>query len=304
MAALVVVFLMHDDELDRLRAAVDCRTVLERAGWELDAAESTALAAKYRNGAAIVIVTHKGKGWFDPLEDARGDVIALAQYLWGGSIGHARKALRPIAGIEPTLSPTFRAKVQAPSPLDAPRAWAKAHQLRPGSQGWTYLTGKRGLPVAALERAIGADLVREGIYGTVWFLHRDVNGAACGWEMRGPKYKGFAKGGDKSLFWIGDLAEAERVAVAESAIDAVSLATLENWPHGTAYVSTGGGFGPITADALRALLPQGARIVAATDRGQGGELLADRLHDLAVEIDAGFGRLRPDAKDWNEQLTG
>lgn len=295
---------MHDEELDELRARVDCRAVLEKAGWELDAAESTAHAAKYRGGSAqIVIVTHKGKGWFDPLNDARGDVLALAQHLWGGTLGHARKALRPLAGITPELRPGQRDKAP-PAPLDAPKAWARAHRLTPGSQGWAYLTGKRGLPVATIERALSADLLREGIYGTVWALHRDSAAKPCGWEMRGPQYKGFAKGGDKALFWIGELASAQRIAVTESWIDALSLATLEAWPDATAYLSTGGGFGPRTADAMRELLPETARLVAATDQGRGGELLADRLHDLAATAFAGFGRLRPSAKDWNVQLKG
>ncbi|EAB1567114.1 DUF3991 domain-containing protein [Salmonella enterica] len=294
---------MHDDELDDLRARVDCRAVLEKAGWELDAAESTAHAVKYRGGsAAIVIVTHEGKGWFDPLNDTRGDVLALAQRLWGGTLGHARKALRPLAGLSPQMRPSQREK-RPPTPLDAPKTWSRAHQLKPGSQGWTYLTGKRGLPAATIERALSADLLREGIYGTVWALHRDSAGCACGWEMRGPQYKGFAKGGDKALFWIGELASAQRIAVTESWIDALSLATLETWPDGTAYISTGGGFGPGTADVLRELLPRTARLVAATDQGKGGELLSDRLHELAATVCAGFGRLRPTAKDWNAQLT-
>lgn len=295
---------MHDTELDALRNLVDCRTVLEQASWELDKAESTAHAVKYRGGTGrIVIVTHEGKGWFDPLDDARGDVLALAQHLWGGSLGHARKALRPLAGIAPVMRPGHPAKAP-PSPLNAHRVWAKARRLAPGSQGWAYLSGTRGLPASTLDRAIRAELLREGIYGTVWALHRTDAGEPCGWEMRGPHYKGFSKGGDKALFWIGDLAAALRVAVAESAIDALSLATLEDWPEGTAYVSTGGGFGPRTAEAMRALLPAASHLVAATDRGQGGELLAERLRELAATSCAGFRRLRPDAKDWNAQLTG
>jgi hypothetical protein len=295
---------MHDTELDELRARVDCRTVLEKAGWELDVAESTAHAAKYRFGPSqIVIVTHQGHGWFDPLKDARGDVLALAQHLWGGNLGHARKALRPLAGITPELRPGNQVKAP-PAPLDAPKAWACGRRLAPGSQGWAYLTVRRGLPVPTLDRAVRANLLREGIYGTVWALHRTSAGEPCGWEMRGPQYKGFAKGGDKALFWIGELTSAQRVAVAESAIDALSLATLEDWPGGTAYVSTGGGFGPATAEAFRVLLPATARLVAATDRGQGGDLLAERLRELAASSCAGFGRLRPSAKDWNEQLCG
>lgn len=303
MAALVVVFLKRDQELDELRARVDCRAVLEQAGWQLDQAESTSNAAKFRDGSNIVIVTHDGRGWFDPLNDARGDVIALAQHLWGGSIGHARKALRPIAGITPTLTPSFRKKAP-PAPLDAARVWTEARRPLPGSQGWTYLADRRRLPPATIERANTADVLREGIHGTVWSLHRDAQAAPCGWEMRGPLYKGFAKGGDKALFWLGEPASAVRFAVAESAIDALSLATIEQWSEGTLYLSTGGGFGTLTAQALRSMMRPGVRIVAATDRGRGGELLADRLHALAEGAGAGFGRLRPHAKDWNEQLAG
>lgn len=295
---------MQDREIDELRERVDCRTVLERAGWELDKAESTQNAAKFRNGPAkIVIVTHEGRGWFDPINDRRGDVIALAQHVWGGNIGQARVALRPLAGIRPELVARSRERERRkPEPLNAPRTWERAHMLAPSSQGWRYLVETRSLPEDAVERATAAGVLREGIYGTVWALHRSSDGLPCGWEMRGPQYKGFAKGGDKALFWVGELASARRIAVTESAIDALSLAAIEGWADGTAYVSTGGGFGPPTNAAFDEMISPRARIVAATDRGEGGDLLADRLHGLARETCRGFSRLRPRGKDWNAQL--
>ena len=45
-------------------------------------------------------------------------------------------------------------------------------------------------------------------------------------------------------------------------------------------------------------------VVAATDRGAGGDLLAGRLEDLARRHGVSFERRRPAAKDWNEQLVG
>ena len=147
-----------------------------------------------------------------------------------------------------------------------------------------------------------AGLLKEGIYGTVWARHRTVQGRTTGWEMRGPSFKGFAKGATKTLFWIGTSEVCNRAAVTESAIDALSLAAIEGWPVGTLYASTGGGYGPETARALQAFLPSRATLVAATDRGTGGELLASRLYELAASEDAGFERLCPQAKDWNDQL--
>ncbi len=142
-----------NDELVELRARVDCRSVLEAAGWELDAHESTRRAAKYRQGAGqIVIVTHEGKGWFDPLNDRRGDVLALAQHVWGGNLGHARKALRPLAGIAPKLLPMRHGDDGVAFEGDA--LWNKATRLRPGSPGWSYLADKRRLPAESITRAL------------------------------------------------------------------------------------------------------------------------------------------------------
>jgi hypothetical protein len=45
-------------------------------------------------------------------------------------------------------------------------------------------------------------------------------------------------------------------------------------------------------------------VVAATDQGIGGDLLAGRLEDLARTHGIPFERRRPAAKDWNEQLVG
>ena len=286
-----------------LRRGVDCRTVLERAGWALDARESTRRAAKYRQGTGrIVIVTHEGRGWFAPLDGRRGDVIALAQHVWGGSLGHARKALRPLAGVAPQLPPVSTDATTAT--LDGEVAWRQARQLQAGSPAWSYLTAERGLPADTVARAVQAGVLREGICGTVWAQHQAASGLIAGWEMRGPRYKGFSKGGTKTLFRLEPVLALDRVAVTEGAIDAMSLASLEGWLDGTLYVSTGGGYGLATETALRVILTPDVGLVAATDRGTGGELLANRLSGLALERGACFSRLRPVAKDWNAQLTG
>ena len=64
-----------------------------------------------------------------------------------------------------------------------------------------------------------------------------------------------------------------------------------------------GGFGPPTTEALHALLQPHTILIAATDLGSAGDALAARLHRLAEQCGNGFERLRPDRKDWNEQLV-
>ena len=122
--------------------------------------------------------------------------------------------------------------------------------------------------------------------------------------MRGPQYKRFSKGGAKALFWVDKPSEARRVIVTESAIDALSLATIEGWPGPTACVSTGGGFGPRTDRVLRVVLPAGARLVAATDQGNASERLAERLQTVATTACASVGKRHPAATDCKARLTG
>ncbi len=72
---------MEKNELEELRDRVSCAAVLEKAGFAIDLKESTRKAVKYRRGGQIVIVIHEGRGWFDPLSAAKGDVFSLVEHL-------------------------------------------------------------------------------------------------------------------------------------------------------------------------------------------------------------------------------
>lgn len=72
---------MERNDVEELKERVLCAAVLEKAGFAIDLKESTRRAVKYRRGDDIIIVIHDGKGWFDPLSDAKGDVYALVAHL-------------------------------------------------------------------------------------------------------------------------------------------------------------------------------------------------------------------------------
>jgi hypothetical protein len=116
----------YDHEIEELRDKVHCAVVLEQTPpcWKLDRKESTKLSLKYRRGKGeILIVSHAGRGWWDPTSDAKGDVFRLVQRLEPGlSFGHVRKRLRAFAG----LSPCF------PSADRAGAARSRTERLPPG----------------------------------------------------------------------------------------------------------------------------------------------------------------------------
>lgn len=117
------------------------------------------------------------------------------------------------------------------------------------------------------------------VHGSLWAKHVDAAGIIQGWEERGPNWRGFSTGGNKTLFRFGS---GLRFCVTESAIDALSLAALEGIRADTCYVSTGGGWSPRAIDLLKTLLKRpGATAVAATDDDQQGDTYASRLAAIA-----------------------
>ena len=129
-------------------------------------------------------------------------------------------------------------------------------------------------------------------------------------DVRGPTYKGSLTGGVKSLFRLPLKGPPlPRLVLTEAAIDALSLAAIENLRGDTLYGATGGGMGPGTIAAVEALLVDIARlhdalICSATDANGPGDRFADRHRSLARKFGIPFARLRPpiEGGDWNDVL--
>ena len=306
----------RDAELETLRAEVSCAVLLEQHAppWLLDKRESTRNCLKYRRGEGeIILVTHHGRGWWDPGSTAKGDVFSLVQHLQPGlNLGQVRKLLRPLAGLQPAFPEHLRKTTSHEAVVSVDVRWNRRHAPRSGSSCWRYLANERRLPEPVLRAAIGADVLREGPHASAWFGHRDHVGRLTGIEMRGPSFRGFSPGGDKSLFRLSgssstSLVVALRLVVAEAPIDALSLAAIEQLRADSLYVATAGGMGPETIRALERLLEtlastSGAVVVAATDADRAGDGYADRLQAMAESAGVRFERLRPSAKDWNDEL--
>jgi len=283
----------HDTELDQLRAGVSCAALLERLqpGWLLDKGASTPKCLKYRRGAGeVLIINHGGRGWWNPMSDAKGDVFSLTQHLDPGlNFGQVRRLLRGMVGMRPSHPAMERGPAKPDQPaVPVAQLWARRRRLSRGSASWGYLTGTRALPPAVLQAA-------------------DLSGI----DMRGPDWRGFSKSSDKSLFRLpGGTGVLTRLAVCEAPIDALSLAALEGLRADTLYLATTGGMGPLTLACLDALLgglaaqPAGV-LVAATDADPAGERYAQRLAERAQTAGVRWERLVPPCgqNDWNNLIV-
>src|SRR5271166_4375854 len=135
-----------DPELETLRAKVNCAAILEGwpSPWRLDVKESTTTALKYRRGVGeILIVNHGGRGWWDPQSDRKGDVFSLVQHLDARlNFGHARRILRPFAGVCPSYPAAERRERLPDVPIGV--RWSHRKPLRRTSGIWQRFRNTRG----------------------------------------------------------------------------------------------------------------------------------------------------------------
>ena len=319
----------HDAELESLRAGVSCAVLLERLPppWQLDQRESTRRCLKYRRGSGeVLIVNHDGRGWWDPMSRAKGDVFTLAQHLDPGlNFGQVRRLLRPFIGLSPSYPALPRRRERQAPPVPVAQRWARRAPVRSGSPAWDYLTRTRALPAAVVLAAIQAGVLREGPHASAWFAHQDHAGRLTGIEMRGPAWRSFSPNGSKTLFRLpggmpastGVVAGAHRptrLAVTEAPIEAMSLAALEGLRAeglraDTFYLGVAGGIGPETITALQQLLGElagdpAAVLVAATNNDAAGEYYAEQLAEMAADAGVRSARLLPPGgeNDFNDAL--
>jgi hypothetical protein len=292
---------MKREELEALRANVSCEAILEQASYKIDMRESTRRAVKYRRGAELVIVTHEGSGWFNPLGDEKGDVFRLVMFLDETSFPEAIRRVASLVDFE-LSRPEWTKPRRGASSGNLHDRWIVRRVPEPGTGAWRYLCRARSIPEHVVRNAIHQSLLKEGPLGSIWAAHSNCDGKVVGWEERGPEWRGFATGGSKILFRLGS-PTATRICVTEAAIDAMSLAAIESLRDDTLYLSTGGGWSPATDAALLTLAERtGTQIVAATDANPQGEIYADRLRAIAGIVGSDWQRRRPPAEDWNEVL--
>ncbi|MDI4655888.1 MULTISPECIES: DUF3991 and TOPRIM domain-containing protein [Xanthobacter] len=293
---------MEKRDIEELRERVPCAAVLEKAGFAIDLKESTRKAVKYRRGDDIIIVIHDGKGWFDALSDAKGDVFSLVEHLDDIGFTEVLRQVSYLVGFVPSEAVWTRQVRDRDPDIGVSERWRARRKPWRGSMTWRYLRDERALPETVIRAAIQQDRLREGPRGSMWAAHVDGGGLVTGWEERGPEWRGFASGGGKVLFRLGPIG-ALRLCVTEAAIDAMSLAAIEELRSDSLYLSTGGGWAPATVAAIRGLASHpGALLVAATDNNEQGEVFAGRMEAIAAAATCAYERLRPRAGDWNEEL--
>jgi hypothetical protein len=298
-----------DSELDDFKRKIDLRQYAAEQGYTLDKRESWRGSAVMRNGGDKVVIKLDGDGhyvYFSVRDDRdNGSIIDFVQHRKRLSLGEVRKELRPWIGRSATSLPRFTAlEKTAKNRMQVETEYRRMQDAR----RHPYLERERRLPAELLGSERFAGRIRADAHGNAVFPHFDEQGL-CGYELKNRNFTGFAKGGEKGLWFSHTKPDDARLVFAESAIDALSYAVLHPAEHAR-YASIGGEPNPQQPALIKAAvlkMPAGSEIISAMDCDDPGRNLSQVIGQ-AVEHSGRSGlsfRVHSPAKegaDWNDVL--
>ena len=237
---------MSDPEIEELRDKVHRAVVLERTPppWKLDRKESTKLSGYRRGKGEILIVSHGGKGWWDPTSDAKGDAFSLVQRLEPGSTSVMS---------ESACANSRDCRLAFRSPKGQGVAKPRTTRRRTLGRSEGRVAGFADLALSCPEAHSSIGDHRGGFRG-----RRPAGGPGRQRLVRSFQRRGFrrprrhsradlqrlARGRRQSLFRLPPSAQSfPRLVLAEAAIDALSVAAIESLRADTLYAASGGAWG-------------------------------------------------------------
>lgn len=304
----------QDGELDAFKRDIDLRQFAESLGYQIDRRESWRGSTVLRCGADKIVVKRNGNGHYVFFslrdDDDNGTVIDFVQRRQHLSLGAVRKVLRPWIGRSagelqfPQLQPT------SPDRMRIEREYRRMAE----PQRYPYLERDRSVPAAVLSSPRFRGRMRIDTRGNTVFPHFDAAGL-CGYEIKNRGFTAFAAGGKKGLWFSRTRPDDWRLVFTESAIDALSYATLfPDSEDRTRYASLGGRPSSRQMELVRTAvikLAEGAEVVAAFDADEAGRWLVVVIGDVVGRVtrhternDLGFRVHLPatEGEDWNQVL--
>jgi hypothetical protein len=179
----------------------------------------------------------------------------------------------------------------------------------PVASSHPYLERDRAIPGDVLESPRFAGTVRINGYGDGIFPHSGADGNVSGWEARGKVFKGFSKGGVKTLWRSQNQAQDNTLVFTESGINSLSYAALYPNPHAR-FASIAGNASSFQHQLIRQAMddmPAGSRIIAAMDADDKGRKHAGTIREIFTSLnraDLVFREHYPETEgtDWNDEL--
>ncbi len=289
-------------DASQLKRDIDIRAVALAYGFTFDRTMKWAGHEGYRRGKEKLYISQKPWGGFfwNARSSDKGSVIDFVM-----RYGNARSAKEAIDELNGWTGGCVIRPVAAEHPKDH-SAVQRRVSLMKDTFRHAYLETCRGIPAAELQHWRMRGRVKIDRHENAIFPHRDMT-EITGYEIRGPGFKGFSKGGSRALWESKTSVEDTELVFSEAAIKAMAFHVLHD--HGRMRLaSTAGTISNsqkgLIANAIRGL-PRGV-VTAARDADAGGDKWTAEIHAAFREAGrhlAGFREWAPERhKDFDEEL--
>ncbi len=298
---------MSGKKYERLdEASLDFTAIAKKMGYREDKARSSKkimILASESKRLAVYNNGDKGHYYINQKNpEERGSIIDLVKRELNCNFIRAKDFIKGVYGA-PVKARTEATQDTEEGKKDFKPAFEKS--VYPNTSD--YLINVRGIAQEVL--ALSPD-TRKGISTNI-FIHRNLSGEITGYEYRDENKKGFAKGGNKSLFSVRGSDEVKSLIIVESAINALSYLQIlllkddikEAYLH-PLIVSTAGRSSQSQKDQIKALADRYKPefIILGQDNDKGGD--GDKQADELKAVLEGFRTIRhkPQMNDWNDEL--
>ena len=309
----------RNEELENFKTLINLCEYAESLGFQLDRKSSSRCSAvmTHPNHDKIVVARTSSGHWVyfnvhGGSQDDSGTIIDFVQARKKIALGDVRKELRPWIGkprlVEHGGSRLLPMDLQ-PAEYDAARVLGKWLNAKRMGSSLSYLLNDRRIPSSVLADPIFADRLRTDQRSNILFPHWNQHGSLCGYEVKNRGFTGFAPGGTKGLWCSRPRTDDQIMVLAETAIDALSVAAIFG-ADGKRFFSTAGQISPSQATCIRSAvsrMPADAEIWLAFDHDDGGLKLAHQVKDALATLTASTRKvitsLPPNfGEDWNDVL--
>jgi hypothetical protein len=281
---------------------------LTDVAWQLGLTKTK--DGKWKGGGHIINIDEPK--WYDfapGVQKGGGGAIDLVMYVQGCNFREAIAWLSDRFGSGGMLkAATHHAREQAqqiaqtePIPQFTPPAADESQWLAVQQ----YLIQQRGLPANMVQALHSQRFVYADNQQNAVFVMRTLTGEPTGAFLRGTRgegntFMGYARGTKRADGWfylrLGGKPDDDitRVVITKSPIDALSLAAIEGMPQQKTMYLVASCTKSLPVEYLQSI----PTVIAAYDSDAAGDELAQAIQEQLPQTE----RMRPIAKDWNEEL--
>lgn len=305
-----------NDELEQFKTQINLCEYAASMGYAIDRKQSSKRNAVMRNpsGDKIAVVRRSTGHWvyINTHGQDRGSIIDFVQAQKSLSIGQVRKELRPwINGVVSSRIGDVGEKDDfkiLPIDRDLSKVYEKWTQARSLHSKDLYLR-QRGISNAVLDDPMFVDRIRVDHRNNTIFPHRNAEEELCGFEIKNHGFTGFSPAGEKGLWCSRAKPDGKIMVVCESAVDALSVASLFGSSN-KRFFSVGGQCSPRQLECLKSAIknmPNQPVIWLAMDNDPGGKRLSDGIRESLEKDSCPYFQIvdkRPETQgaDWNDIL--